>query len=154
MYWLLFNQHYQHRTNQKLRSWANAVFQNRGVCRQAFPSLPSPFPSFLFFFFLLSSQLSRRTRAETLPMQAIEQKKQKLRLRANRPSNKWPHINMFFFLLQTYYLFLRWGAIGLKDCSIKRESWKRRFGLCKQKCEKRTKTFGYQVVSVQICSWR
>ena len=32
MYWLLFNQHCQHRTNQKLRSWANAVFQNRGVC--------------------------------------------------------------------------------------------------------------------------
>ena len=28
----------------------------------------------------------------------------------------------FFFLLETYYLFLRWGAIGLKDCSIKRES--------------------------------
>ena len=36
--WLMFrvlsNQHYQHRTNQKLRSWANAVFQNRGVCGQ------------------------------------------------------------------------------------------------------------------------
>ena len=49
MYWLLFNKHYQHRTNQKLRSWANAVFQNRGVCGQAFPSLPSPSPSFFFF---------------------------------------------------------------------------------------------------------
>ena len=68
MYWLLFNQHYQHRTNQKLRSWANAVFQNRGVCGQAFPSLPSPSPS--FFFFLLSSQCSRRTHVETLAMQA------------------------------------------------------------------------------------
>ena len=54
---------------------------------------------------------------------AIEQKKQKPRLRADRPSNNWPQINMFFFLLlQTYHLFLRWGAIGLKDCSIKRES--------------------------------
>ena len=35
--------------DQKLRSWANAVFQNRGVCGQAFPSLPSPSPSFFFF---------------------------------------------------------------------------------------------------------
>ena len=66
--WLMFrvlsNQHYQHRTNQKLRSWANAVFQNRGVCGQAFPSFPS--------FFLLSSQLSRRTRGETLVTQAMD----------------------------------------------------------------------------------
>ena len=54
---------------------------------------------------------------------AIKQKKQEPRLRADRPSNNWPQINMFFFfLLQTYYLFLRWGAIGLKDCSIKRGS--------------------------------
>ena len=50
MYWLLFNQHYQHRTNEKLCLWANAVFQNRGVFRQAFPSFPSSSsPSFLFF---------------------------------------------------------------------------------------------------------
>ena len=68
MYWLLFNQHYQHRTNQKLRSWANAVFQNRGVCGQAFPSLPSASP--VIPFFSLSSKLSRRTREETLAMQA------------------------------------------------------------------------------------
>ena len=62
MYWLLFNQHYQHRTNQKLRSWANAVFQNRGVCGQAFPSLPSPSPSFLFFFFALVPTFSTNSR--------------------------------------------------------------------------------------------
>ena len=49
MYWLLFNQHYQHRTNQKPRSWANAVFQNRGVCGQTFPSLPSSSPIIPFF---------------------------------------------------------------------------------------------------------
>ena len=49
MYWLLFNQHYQHRTNQKPRSWANAVFQNRGVFGQAFPSLPSSSPLIPFF---------------------------------------------------------------------------------------------------------
>ena len=58
--WLMFrvlsNQHYQHRTNQKLRSWANAAFQNRGVCGQAFPSFPSPSPV-IPFSFLLSSQL-------------------------------------------------------------------------------------------------
>ena len=29
------NQQYQHLTNQKLRLWANAVFQNRGVCLPA-----------------------------------------------------------------------------------------------------------------------
>ena len=43
------NQHYQHRANQKLRSWANAVFQNRRVCGEAFPSLPSPSPVIPFF---------------------------------------------------------------------------------------------------------
>ena len=55
MYWSLFNQYYQQGTNQKLRSWANAVFQNRGVCGQAFPSLPSPSPSpaIPFFFGLV-----------------------------------------------------------------------------------------------------
>ena len=51
--WLMFrvlsNQHYQHRANQKLRSWANAVFQNRGVCGQAVPSFPSPSPVIPFF---------------------------------------------------------------------------------------------------------
>ena len=79
MYWLLFNQHYQHRTNQKLRSWANAVFQNRGVCGQAFPSFPSPSP--LIPFFSLSSQLSRRTSVETLAMQA--------KMVVESFSNKW-----------------------------------------------------------------
>ena len=49
MFWVLSNQHYQHRTNQKLRSWANAVFQNRGVCGQAVPSFPSPSPVIPFF---------------------------------------------------------------------------------------------------------
>ena len=76
---MLSNQHYPHRANQKLRSWANAVFQNRGVCGQAVPSFPSPSPVIHFFFalvpaflrspppppsftfFLLLSQLSRRT---------------------------------------------------------------------------------------------
>ena len=47
--WLMFrvlsNQHYQHPTNQKLSSWVNTVFQNHGVCGQAFPSLPCPCPS-------------------------------------------------------------------------------------------------------------
>ena len=47
-----FNQHYQHRTNQKLRSCANAVLQNRGVCGQAFPCLP-PSPVIPLFFALV-----------------------------------------------------------------------------------------------------
>ena len=55
--WLMFrvlsNQHYLHHTNQKLRAWANTVFQNRRVCRQAFPSFPSPSPVILFFFALV-----------------------------------------------------------------------------------------------------
>ena len=41
----------------------------RGRGGEKFPSLPSPFP--VIPFFLLSSQLSRRTRAETLATQAI-----------------------------------------------------------------------------------
>ena len=60
MYRLLFNQHYQHRTNEKLRSWANAAFFFCGVCcGKRFLLYPPPPPLFLF---LLSSQLSRRTR--------------------------------------------------------------------------------------------
>ena len=35
MFRVLSNQQYQHLTNQKLRLWANAVFQNRGVCLPA-----------------------------------------------------------------------------------------------------------------------
>ena len=37
------------RANQALRSLANAGFQNRGVCLQAFPSFPSPPPTFIFW---------------------------------------------------------------------------------------------------------
>ena len=50
MYWLLFNQHYEHRTDQRLCLWANPVFQNHGVCSEEFPSLPSSSPSFLVFW--------------------------------------------------------------------------------------------------------
>ena len=64
--WLMFrmlsNQHYPHRANQKLRSWANAVFQNRGVCGQAFPSFPSPSPVIPFFFFALVPTFSTTSR--------------------------------------------------------------------------------------------
>ena len=45
------------RANQALRSLANAGFQNRGVCLQAFPSFPSPSP--LFHFLDLVSFLAR-----------------------------------------------------------------------------------------------
>ena len=68
MFRVLSNQHYQYRTNQKLRSWTNAVFQNRGVCGQAFPSFPSPSP--VIPFFRCRPNFCRRTRAETLATQA------------------------------------------------------------------------------------
>ena len=45
------------RANQALRSLANAGFQNRGVCLQAFPSFPSPSP--LFHFMALVLYLAR-----------------------------------------------------------------------------------------------
>ena len=45
------------RANQKLRSLANAGFQNRGVCLQAFPSFPFPSPH--FHFLALVSFLAR-----------------------------------------------------------------------------------------------
>ena len=56
-----FDRHIQYcstsRANQSLRSLANAGFQNRGVCLQAFPSFPSPSP--LFHFLALISFLAR-----------------------------------------------------------------------------------------------
>ena len=57
-----FNQHYQQRTNQKLRSCANAVFQNRRVCGHAFPSLPPPPPLLSFLFFVLVPLFSTNSR--------------------------------------------------------------------------------------------
>ena len=69
------------RANQALRSLANAGFQNRGVCLQAFPSFPSPSPH--FHFLALISFLARpkpripfhglslvRNQTETLATQA------------------------------------------------------------------------------------
>ena len=67
--WLMFrvlsNQHYQHRTNQKLRSPTYAVFQNCGVFRQAFPSFPSPSPVISFFLFALIQTFSTNSRGNT-----------------------------------------------------------------------------------------
>ena len=71
MYWLLFNQDYQHRTNEKLRSWANAAFFVGFAAGKRFLLYPPPPPLFLF---LLSSLLSRRTNAETLATQATHHK--------------------------------------------------------------------------------
>ena len=69
------------RVNQALRSLANAGFQNRGDCLQAFPSFPSPSPHFHFLAlvsFLARSKLRipfvglslLRNRTETLATQA------------------------------------------------------------------------------------
>ena len=58
MYWSLFNQHYQHRTNQKLRSWAlRASF--------SFAPLSLP-PSFLCFFFSRHNLLHELARKRLL----------------------------------------------------------------------------------------
>ena len=82
---MLSNQHYSHRANQKLRSWANAVFQNRGVCGQAVPSFPSPSP--VIHVFLLLSQLSRRTSRGNVCYAGY--KRQKLIQIADRSKDCW-----------------------------------------------------------------
>ena len=69
MFRMLSNQHYPHRANQKLRSWANAVFQNRGVCGQRVPSFPSP--SHVIHFFPSCPSFLDEPREETLATQAI-----------------------------------------------------------------------------------
>ena len=55
------------RANQALRSLANAGFLNRGVCLQAFPSFPSPPPTFIFWllFHFSCGQKSRCSVSET-----------------------------------------------------------------------------------------
>ena len=68
MFQMLSNQHYPHPANQKLCSWANAVFQNHGVCGQAVPSFP--FPSPIIHFFLSCPSFLDEPREETLAMQA------------------------------------------------------------------------------------
>ena len=75
------------RANQALRLLANASFQNRGVCLQAFPSFPSPSPHFHFLalvsflarpkpriLFLVLSLLRNQT--ETLATQAVRKRTQ------------------------------------------------------------------------------
>ena len=52
-------------TNEPNREISRGVFQNRGVCGQAFPLLPSPSP-FYYFFLLLLSNFRALTRLETL----------------------------------------------------------------------------------------
>ena len=71
MFRMLINEHYPHPANEKLRSWAKAVFQNRGVCGQAFPLFPSPSPVIHFFFFCSRSNFLDEPREETLATQAI-----------------------------------------------------------------------------------
>ena len=56
-------------TNEPNREISRGVFQNRGVCGQAFPLLPSPSP--FQFFFYSRSNFRAITRLETLVTQAI-----------------------------------------------------------------------------------
>ena len=62
---ITINQQYQHRTNQKLRSWANTVFQNCGVF-EANVSFSSP----THLFFALVPTFSTNS-CKTLAMQAV-----------------------------------------------------------------------------------
>ena len=54
--------------NEPNREISRGVFQNRGVCGQAFPLLPSPSPFNLLFCFC--SNFRAITRLETLATQA------------------------------------------------------------------------------------
>ena len=55
-------------TNELNREMSRGVFQNREVCGQAFPLLPSPPPS--IFVFCFRSNFRAITRLETLATQA------------------------------------------------------------------------------------
>ena len=56
-------------TNEPNREISRGVFQNRGVCGQAFPLLPTSYP---FHFFCSRSNFRAVTRLETLATQATE----------------------------------------------------------------------------------
>ena len=84
---------YQHcstsRANQALRSLANAGFQNRGVCLQAFPSFPSPSP--LFHFLALVSFLARSIpKVPFLGISLLRNQTETLATQANAISKKPP----------------------------------------------------------------
>ena len=96
--WLMFrmlsNQHYPHRANQRLRSWAKAVFQKRGVCGQAVPSFPSFSP--VIDFFCSCPSFLDEPREETLATQAIYM----------RLSNQCTEHKSFFF--KATLIFMIW----------------------------------------------
>ena len=75
------------RANQALRSLANAGFQNRGVCLQAFPSFPSPSPH--FHFLALVSFLARpKPRIPFLGLSLLRNQTETLATQASRASVK------------------------------------------------------------------
>ena len=63
-------------TNQPNREISRGVFQNRGVCGQAFPLLPSSSP-FHLFFFCSRANFRAVTRLETLATQATTSQQQR-----------------------------------------------------------------------------
>ena len=65
------------RANQTLRSLANAGFQNRGVCLQAFPSFPSSSPHFQFLA-LLSFLARPKPRSRSSVFLCSETKRKRL----------------------------------------------------------------------------
>ena len=124
------------RANQALRSLANAGFQNRGVCLQAFPSFLSRSPH--FHFLALVSFLARpkpripflglsllRNQTETLATQAklfntmvTHNNWTRLLVYLNSLKNNCP-INLFFFLLYYSYLQLfQWTNSTIKHSTF------------------------------------
>ena len=115
MYSLLFNQHYQLSSNQKLPSWANAVFQHDGgVCGQAFPSLPSSSPVIAFFCCRANflDELARKRLLRRLLfcrelgqlvacVASVSVRFRSKERESQRPREKWP-LTFFFWLLSNF----------------------------------------------------
>ena len=86
------------RANQALRSLANAGFQNRGVCLQAFPSFPSPSPHFHFFGFCFISRAAKTK--NTVPPSLFAPKPN-----GNTCYTGYSNIHLLFSFVPIYYLW-------------------------------------------------
>ena len=88
--------------NHELRSLANGVFQNPGVCLQAVPSLPSPTPLFQFLalapFFAMAKH--RKSRSSVFLCSKTPQNRLLRRLRGLR--SRWPGLRALRGLLGSW----------------------------------------------------
>ena len=94
------------RANQALRSLANAGFQNRGVCLQAFPYFPSPSP--LFHFLALDSFLARsKPKVPFLIGQFLCSETKRTRLLRRLPKPRIPFLGLSLLRNQTETLAMQ-----------------------------------------------